>query len=304
VESSPPLANTALQSLLRLAGSGAALAEMAPGLRVTSGVAVRDEPRASATEDAREGVALRGEGFAALHGIAEPGVCAALVRAVEALRARELPATFLYAFDEAWAIGQTVNARISAMLGHDYSLIEDIWAWHIAPGSGRGWPAHRGVSHVSLDRSAPEIINVWVALTDVTTERACMHAIPLDDDPGYPDGLADLDAPLEAVRAMPAAAGDALFWNANVLHWGGRCAARAIGPRVSCSFTLCRADAATKFPDLIPLAPLGELDLAARMNAVARMLLLYGEAERGDVRGVVREWASLTHALRSRFEPL
>ena len=37
------------------------------------------------------------------------------------------------------------------------------------------------------------------------------------------------------------------------------------------------------------------------MDAVARMILLYGDADRGEVRGVVREWASLTHELASRF---
>jgi Phytanoyl-CoA dioxygenase (PhyH) len=295
VESSPPLS---LQSLVRLAGSAAALAEIEPGLAVTRGLT--DTAGPLATEDAGEALPLQREGFADLTGIATPAVCAVLVRAIEALRARELPPTFVYAFDETWAIGQTVNARISALVGHDYHLVEDVWAWHIAPGSGRGWPAHRGVSHVRLDRDAPEVINAWVALTEVTTDRACMHAIPLDDDPGYPDALGGLDAPLESVRAMPAAAGDALFWNANVLHWGGRCAAHAIGPRVSCSFTLCRADAASRFPDLRRLVP-EELDLAARMNAVARMVLLYGAADREDVRGVVREWASLTHALASRF---
>jgi hypothetical protein len=297
VESSQPLS---LQSLVRLAGSAAALAEIEPGLGVSGGL-VHPAAAAPTRQDAHDAVLLQREGFAALTGMAAPAVCAALVRAIEALRARELPATFVYAFDETWAMGQTLEARISALVGHEYRLVEDVWAWHIAPGSGRGWPAHRGVSHVVLDRDAPEVLNVWVALTDVATDRACMHAIPLDEDPGYPNALSGLDAALESVRAMPAAAGDALFWNANVLHWGGRCAARAIGPRVSCSFTLCRADAAARFPDLRPLVSLEELDLAARMNAVARMVLLYGATHPEDVRGVVREWASLTHALASRF---
>jgi hypothetical protein len=223
------------------------------------------------------------------------------VGATEALRARGLPAAFVYAFDEPWAIGERVRGRVSTLLGHDYRLAEDVWAWHIPPGSGRGWPPHRGVAGDRLDRAAPEVINVWVALTDVSSDRACMHAVPLDDDPGYPDALAQLTAPLECVRALPVPAGAALFWNANILHWGGRCAATAAGPRVSCSFTLCRADSLARFPELVPLPPLAHLDLAARMDAVARMILVYGGADRGDVDGVVREWAALTHELASRF---
>lgn len=284
------------------------MAEIGPDLVVIGSVPTgrpcaseRASERAPEVDVVDERLWLRREGFAVVERIAEPVLCAALVRAVEALRARELPAPFVYAFDEVWSIGQTLQERISAVVGHDYRLVEDIWAWHIVPGSGRGWPAHRGIAYERFDRDAPEIINTWVALTDVTADRACMHAVPLDDDPGYPDALDELDAPLASVRALPVAAGDALFWNANVLHWGGRCSARAAGPRVSCSFTLCRADAAARFPDLKLLRPLAELDLTARMDALARMVLVYGGADRGDVSDVVQEWAALTHALATRF---
>lgn len=295
----PPtsVATGTVEGLLRLVGSRAAMAEIAPHLPLNArGTA----PGHRAPDAADERIWLAREGFAVLKGLAAPEVGAALVRGVEALRARDLPALFVYAFDDPWAIGEAVCERVSAVVGHDYRLVEDVWAWHIPPGSGRGWPAHRGISHARLDRDAPEVINVWVALSDVRTERACMHAVPLDDDPSYPIALDRLDAPLGAVRAMPADAGDALFWNANLLHWGGRCSARAIGPRVSCSFTLCRADATTRFPDLGLLAPPQELDLTARMDLLARMILVYGEGQH-DVSVPVREWATLTHALSSRF---
>lgn len=100
---------------------------------------------------------------------------------------------------------------------------------------------------------------------------------------------------------MPVDAGDALFWNANVLHWGGRCSPSAAGARASCSFTLLRADAAARFPAMKQLRSLERLDPQARMDLLARMVLVYGDAERGDVAQVVREWAGLTHALATRF---
>lgn len=301
-----PAAGITVETLLRLVASRAAIAEMAPDLALTGSApsvsaGEGEHGTERAPEAAPERTWLGREGFAGLSAIAEPERCAALVRAVEALRARELPATFVYAFDDVWTLGERARERVSAIVGQDYRLADDVWAWQILPGGGRGWPAHRGVSHVRLDRDAPEIINVWVALTDVTAERACMHAIPLDEDPAYPGALDSVDAPLASARAMPAAAGDALFWNANVLHWGGACSARAIGPRVSCSFTLLRADAIARFAEVSLLPPLENLDLTARMDAVARMILLYGGADRGDVSPVVREWAAVTDALASRF---
>lgn len=240
------------------------------------------------------------EGLGVLRKVAERDTCAALARGVGSLVARDLPASFVYAFDEAWLIGDRIRERVATLFGHEYVLLEDLYAWQIPPGSS-GWPPHRGISEMVLDRAAPEIVNVWVALGDVAADQACMHAVPLAEDPGYPHALGNLDAPASSVRALPVSAGDALFWNANVIHWSGRCAERAPAPRVSCSFTLCRSDGASRFPALIPLRPLDELDLAARMDAVARMLLLYGAADRGNVRGVIREWATLTHELASRF---
>lgn len=302
--SPPPASSTTVEGLLRLVGSAERLATIAPDLAVTSGVPsvalpVRSGPTSQGPHAATADW-VGPEGVSTLPSCTEPAPCAALVAAVAALRSRDLPAVFVYAFDEPWAIGERLRRRIAGLTGREYRLVEDIWAWHVAPGSG-GWPPHRGIADALLEREAPEILNVWVALSDVTADRACMHAVPLDDDPGYPAALARVDAPLESVRALPVRAGDALVWNANMLHWGGRCASRAAGPRVSCSFTLCRADAAERFPRLTLLGALDTLDLATRMDVVARMVLLYGDADRGNVPAVVAEWAKLTHELASRF---
>ncbi len=295
-----------VESLVRLAASPPAFAEIAPGLEVSDAIPSirpgRPRPtslshRAGANQPDHDWLAR--EGFSVLTDAAPREACAALAEAVEALHACELPAVFLYAFDQPWRLGERVRRRISAAAGREYRLVEDVWAWRVAPGGG-GWPPHRGIDEARLERDAPEILNVWLALGDVAADQACMHAIPLDEDPGYPDALATVEAPLASVRALPARAGDALVWNANVLHWGGRSAPRAAGPRVSCSFTLCRADAVDRFA--VPLmTTLDMLDLAGRMDVVARMVTLYGGDDRGDVATVVRQWANLTHGLAARF---
>ena len=284
-----------LQELLALTGSARAMGSIGAGLTI-GGLGMASKANDA---DLAERRWLAQDGIAGLRGAVERDVRDALVSATDALAARGLPACFVYAFDEAWAIGEALRARIATLTGREYRLIEDVWAWRVAPGT-RGWPPHRGISHACLDRQAPEVLNVWVALSDVTADRSCMHAVPLNDDPDYPSALSRTEAAPASIRALPLAAGDALFWNANVLHWGGRCAERAAGPRVSCSFTLARSDAEGRLVgDLIPLRAAAALDLSARMDMIARMIAVYGDLAQPSE--VVREWATLTHALASRF---
>ena len=294
--SHPPASSTTIDGLVRLLGSAEELAKLGPGLTISASVPA---PAGGPAAPAGEIPGLAADGFASLQRMVPAGTCAALAQAAAALRAHDLPATLLYAFDEPWTIGEQLREHIGTMLGHPYLLVEDVWAWHVPPGSG-GWPPHRGIRDVRLDRERPEILNVWIASSDVPADRACMHVVPLDEDPGYPGGLTSVDAPLASVRALPVSAGDALVWNANILHWGGRCAERASGARVSCSFSLCRADAIERFPALPRVPPLAVLDLDARMDALARMIRVYGEGQ-PDVSSTVRAWANLTHELAARF---
>lgn len=285
-----------VRDVLALTGSVDAMARIGSGLTIgTLGGAARS----SFDDDPREAGWLAREGFASLRSAASPEVCSALVRSIQRLASLQLPACFVYAFDEAWAIGEGLRDRVSTLLGRDYRLVEDVWAWQVEPGT-RGWPPHRGIADATLDRNAPEILNVWVALSDAAADRSCMHAVPLDDDPGYPDALICSEAPASSVRALPSAAGDALFWNANVLHWGGQCAERAAGARVSCSFTLARSDAVGRLTELPPVRPTATLDLNSRMDGVARMIARYGTLE--ELPAAVREWAMLTNGLVSRFQ--
>jgi hypothetical protein len=298
---SPSSLTPTVEGLLRLLGTSGDLRAICPDLELSENARESGNGIGRAwfvTEGANESLAR--DGLALLAGPGARETCASLVRAIDALHDRALPAVFVYAFDEPWALGEQARACVTARLARDYVLVEDVWAWRVARGRD-GWPPHRGIEDVVLDRDAPEILNVWIALSDAAVDRACMHIVPLGDDPGYPARLRCVDARPEAVRAVPARAGDALFWNANVLHWGGRCEADAAGSRVSCSFTLCRKDALGRFPHLIPLDLTATLDLRARTDLIAHMVVLYGSADRGEVSPVIREWATLTHELASRF---
>lgn len=234
----------------------------------------------------------RGEGVVRLGAVTSAELAARATRAIAALRAAGLPAVLVYAFDEIWAIGAAVRTQVEAMLGARYLLVEDVWAWEIPRGRA-GWPAHRGWRRL-LDRDRPELVNTWVALSDVSPDRSCMHFVPLEADPSYPDALGSTENDPGAVRPEPLSAGQALAWNANVLHWGGPCSLDAAGPRTSCSFSLVRADAIESLP--FPAVEPAELDLPQRLAVIARQIEVYGEGQ-PDVTPEVRIWAAATCAL-------
>jgi hypothetical protein len=243
-------------------------------------------------EASEEAAWLEREGFAVLSrpgtGDAERALREALTGAVARLVEQGLPAAFVFLFDEVWILGTQLVAALSTMLRRSYVLAADGYAWQVAVGTGRGWRPHRDEPRL-LDRVAPESVNLWFAITDATTDRACIHVIPLDEDPGYPYDLSRSDAPLNAVRALPAAAGTALTWNGNVLHWGGACSARAHAARVAIAFTALRADAAGRIgprrlsPEM--LSPPGRLDV------VASLIARYEPYRGPDVSDEVMTWA-------------
>lgn len=246
-------------------------------------------PRVGAGEHAL----LAREGFLRIaHAAPSPS---SIARAIEALAAEGVPPLFVYVFDEVWAIGAAVAAAVAEAASARYEILDDAWAFLVPAIAGRaGWAAHRGV-YEPLDRAAPEVLNAWVALTDVTPDNACMYLVPLDADPSYPGDLASTSAPLEAARAVPAAAGEALVWNANVLHWSGRTSARAATPRVSVTFTLRRAGSEAGGPATpVDGATLGHRE---RLDLVASQIATYADVA-GDVDPAAIEWANMMISLR------
>lgn len=236
-------------------------------------------------EDTRR--ALDERGLVVVGRVARPE-CAPLRAAVDAVVADGLPGVLVYLFDETWSLGEGVRDAMTTLLGAEYVLAADAWAWSLPPGGGRGWPAHRGISDVVLDRERPEMLNVWIALSDASLDRACMSFVALGDDPGYPSSLASIDVPAESAIPVPVAASTVLAWNANVLHWGGECRASAAGPRTSCSFTLVRRDAVARIG--MTVLDARDLDVARRLDLVAAQIVTYGDGQ-ADVNSDVLSWA-------------
>lgn len=248
----------------------------------------------------REAAGFVEVGFVTLHAAAPPEVTNALTRAIAELSVRGLPPLFLYVFDEPWALGAALRDRIARATGHTYELLADAWAFAVAPGEPHaGWAPHRGSTRLSRAKEAPDLVDVWVALTDATLDNGCMALVPRDDDPDYPGHL-DIEAPTREAwrsraRLMPIEAGDALAWDANVMHWGERSTARATRARMSASFVLRRADAPRAPGDTITIDA-HRFDLRARLDLLAQMIAVYGHLDT-DLTPPVRRWAQVLQAL-------
>ena len=234
---------------------------------------------------------LSPSGYTRVPGVVAGARAAEMASAIHGLAARGLPTPFAYVWDAFWEPARTLLAWTSAHVG-DYELVDDAWAWRVAPGSS-GWPAHRGMYTRSADRDAPDVLNVWIALGDVTAEGGAMHAVGLDRDPAYPGALDDISSGASLAVALPAAAGDALVWDANVLHWGGA-VSEASPPRVSFSYTLRRRGSGAA-PEARAVEP-GAMGFRARLDLIAAQLVTYGAYDTA-VEGGFRDWARAVHGL-------
>jgi hypothetical protein len=240
-------------------------------------------------------MAWRSAGYIELPSVVEPPLAAAIARAIVKLRACDLHPTFIYVYDEAWQVENAVRPLLSRLLGDDYEILADVWAWHIDPRTDRGgWPIHRGwYEDVRGPAGAAGLVNIWVALTSATERNACMHIVPLSRDPHYPDDLQNLTELEGLGLALPAMAGSALLWNANAAHWGGTCDPSFEHPRISLSFTAqSRAAVLRDVPALHPPPSFEQ-----RLDLIAGQFGTYGEMELTAESPETR-WAAMRRATR------
>ncbi len=171
-----------------------------------------------------------------------------LMNAITQLKALGLPPVFAFVYDEIWQLAIKLSSTLSCLLGEDYWMLPDFWAWHIDPAQAEtGWKPHRDKGYRSLlANGSPSSVTLWIPLTPATTLNGCIYILPADRDPVYAtenDQQWDIHYP--EIRALPANPGEFLIWNQAVLHWGSHSSPRAAGqPRISCAFEFQRGDIA------------------------------------------------------------
>jgi hypothetical protein len=154
------------------------------------------------------------------------------------------PAVFAFLYDETWLLFDELSRLIGGLLGQDYRRLGAFWAWSVgAGGEPAGWGPHRDRSTTTVSESGePDVLTLWLALTNATPESGCIYVVPASRDPCYRVGLENVEVrDLQDVRAVPATAGTVLGWTHHLLHWGARASALVSAPRVSLSAEFQRA---------------------------------------------------------------
>jgi hypothetical protein len=264
---------------------------------IFTSVGAPTSPDEAARPDASEvRASFANEGVAVLPGLLSRERAGALVDTVRALQARGLPPVFAYVLEAFWEPLARLVPIVESVIG-PCDVLADGWAWDIPPTAGRaGWAPHRGAYELVRQADGrPGLVNVWVALSDVTRETACMHVLPLSKDSGYPDALRREPFDSEHAVAYPLAAGSALFWDASSLHWGGPMLPGAPHARVAYSFTL-RAKGVDYLSDFGTVNPEQLPRKTALLDLVATQILRYGSLD--DVPLPFVKWAAFLQSLR------
>lgn len=199
-----------------------------------------------------------------------------LAAGVAALVRQGIPAPFIFVYDEAWTCFHRMNGTLADLLGEDYRVLPDFWAWHVDPaGEQAGWRPHRdkGAKALAPD-GTPLSLTIWVPLSDSNPLNGCMYMLPANRDPVYNTDKEDTwQIDLPSVRALPGRPGDFFCWNQAVLHWGARSSRFGEAPRISMAMEFQRADAQPFNQPLIP--PLTTLPFGGRIRLIAKQIVQY-----------------------------
>jgi ectoine hydroxylase-related dioxygenase (phytanoyl-CoA dioxygenase family) len=202
---------------------------------------------------------------------------AAVTDVISRLNNHGLLPVFAFLYDEMWMLAHQLHPVIEGLLGPNYAMLPDFWAWHVDPTKAEsGWRPHRdkGFRALAPDGS-PTSVTAWIPLTHATTLNGCMYIVPADRDPTYgtPQDK-DWKFQYPDVRALPAQPGDFFIWNQAVLHWGSHASPRAGNtPRMSCAFEFQRTDIPAWNQPL--LQPRGILSYADRVRLIGKQVKQY-----------------------------
>lgn len=189
---------------------------------------------------------LRCEAFFVTRSLLSESLRIQMLTAVDQLIGHEIDPTWALMFDEFWAMYARFGDLLNKILGIDHRWVTGNYIF-VVPGtdSASGWGVHRDLLYRRSLRpdGMPEIMSLWVAITDATPLNSCLYCLPASRDPNYPDNLPDRSIPrVEDVVCLPVLAGQVIGLNHALLHWGSRSSRRGPGRRVSLVFDIQRGD--------------------------------------------------------------
>ena len=235
-----------------------------------------------------------------------------LASTIHRLELAQWPPVFCFMCDAVWdLIANRLWDEIRPFLGDDCVLEQSVFAWSLKPKTASGKDENRvgqsfGLPHrdypaseaLGDDGTTPNLLTVWIPVTDATLDNGCMYVVPKEFDTHFncPEdfshmrsathvrgsGVSKLRFPIGGARALPAPAGSLLVWNGNTIHWGSSCTQYSTSPpRKSIAMTFLRRSSSDYQTGGIG-APITQDDARAmspnmRLSLIARSLLLYNQ---------------------------
>ena len=180
---------------------------------------------------------LRERGYFQLDSVFHADELARVRAAVDAVQGAGLPPLFVFAYEDPWLLYASLSALLRSVLGSEYRSLAAFWAWQLDPlKADAGWPRHRDRTFRTVnDDGHPDVVTIWLAITDATPDNGCIRVVPRDRDPEYDGHLARLSFRASDARELSAPAGSVLGWTHQLIHWGGRASRAASAPRISLS---------------------------------------------------------------------
>ena len=190
---------------------------------------------AKATDD------IRSRGYLTIPNVIPNDLIRGLKVGMDMLVSEGIEPIYIYLYDEAWQLFESLRPLLSAILGEGYKTLPNFWAWHLADSGAKGWPPHHDCSAETVfDIGGDQVFmsfSLWVPLVDVEEANGCMYVIPRDHEQNLPAGHEFQREQLEACGVpLPASAGSVLGWPQDLIHWGGEYSDSELPARRSLSF--------------------------------------------------------------------
>ncbi|MEN0085488.1 MAG: phytanoyl-CoA dioxygenase family protein [Leifsonia sp.] len=184
--------------------------------------------------------ALEIEGATVVRRAVPSVLCEQLERGVLEARRSFGHEVFALMYDEVWLALFASLPVLNAAMGDGVRAVPMPFVNYVPPGDA-GFAPHRDRQHTPLSTDGtPNIMTVWTAVTEATTDRGCLAILPTRFDPAFPDDLGSVRIPdPRDIRSLPVDRGDAVIFNQAILHMGTRNVTSL--PRVSIAIEIERA---------------------------------------------------------------
>ncbi len=184
---------------------------------------------------------IRWRGYLNIPSVIPEDLICRLQSGLDELVSAGIEPVYIYLYDEAWQLFESLRPLLSAILGEDYRTLPNFWAWYLADNGEKGWPPHHDCSAETVfDVGGDQIFmsfSLWVPLVDVEEANGCMYVIPRDQEQKLPvDHEFKRECLVPFSSPLPVSAGSVLGWPQDLIHWGGEYKDTSLPARKSLSF--------------------------------------------------------------------